>query len=106
MVERGAAFAHSRNFTTKIRIFTLLTCLIVKGYCAEELTEDKYYTNGWAIKLTEPGGQEKAQEIAKRHGFEKVTKVREIITFCLYISRTRAAQRVPVLCLESKEQSQ
>ena len=84
MVERGAAFAHSRNSTTKIWIIVLLTCLLVKRYCAEDLTEDKYYTNGWAIKLTKPGGLVKAQEIAKRHGFEKVTKVRMREPFLVY----------------------
>ena len=70
MVERRASFAHS-SF-----VLLLLICILALGCYAEKVTEDKFFTNGWAIKVSEPGGHDKAKEIAKRHGFEKVTKVR------------------------------
>lgn len=72
MVESWAAFAHS----SLLKIFILLVCFLAHGCSAQKATDDKYYTNGWAIKVSEPGGHEKAKEIARKHGFEKISKVR------------------------------
>ena len=36
----------------------------------------KQYTNGWAIRVKTPHDLESATRIAKKHGFDKVTKVR------------------------------
>ncbi|XP_065059960.1 neuroendocrine convertase 1-like [Rhopilema esculentum] len=70
MVERWAGFAHS----SFVKLLLLVTLLANQSY-AEKATNDRYFTNGWAIKVPEPGGLQKAKEIAKRHGFEKVSKV-------------------------------
>ena len=71
MVERWAGFAHS----SFVKLLLLVTLLANQSY-AEKATNDRYFTNGWAIKVPEPGGIQKAKEIAKRHGFQKVSKVR------------------------------
>ena len=72
MVESWAGAAHS-GFAARFSV--LLVCCLIHGYYAQKVTEDKYFTNGWAIKVPEPHGYEKAKDIAKRHGFEKVSAV-------------------------------
>ena len=71
MVESWADLAHS-GFA---KIFVLVVCFLIHGSYAQKVTEDKYFTNGWAIRVPEPGGYGKAKDIAKRHGFEKVSAV-------------------------------
>ena len=71
MVESWAELARS----TSAKIFVLLVCFLIHGSHAQKVTEDKYFTNGWAIQVPEPGGYGKAKDIAKRHGFEKVSPV-------------------------------
>jgi len=71
MVESWADLAHSGS----AKIFLLIVCCLIHGFSAQKVTEYKYFTNGWAIKVSEPGGYEKANNIAKRHGFEKVSKI-------------------------------
>ena len=71
MVESWADLAHSGS----AKIFLLIVCCLIHGFSAQKVTEDKYFTNGWAIQVSEPGGYEKANNIAKKHGFEKVSRV-------------------------------
>lgn len=103
MVENWAVFAHSSH----LYVFLGLVCFLAHGYPAQKTTEEKYFTNGWAIKVSEPGGHEKAKEIAKRHGFDQIFKVcftttvfpfwneDAITSWCQYSCRSQKSNKVP-----------
>ena len=40
--------------------------------------DDKFYTNGWAVKLKGKDTFERAKRLARKYGFEKVKKVKYI----------------------------
>jgi len=63
-------------------IFTLLTNGPTQGRRIDDEVEGgngrKAYTNGWAIRIKTPHDLEVAGRIAKKHGFEKVTKIGDL----------------------------
>ena len=66
---------------TQLFISTLINNGHVQGRRIDDEVDTgtgrKAYTNGWAIRIKTPHDLEVAGRIAKKHGFEKVTKVRE-----------------------------
>ena len=63
--------------TTKKNVGILTVAIIIglTGTGCDGTDLEKFFTNGWAVKVKEPGGLERVKKLAEKYGYENVRKV-------------------------------
>ena len=73
-------FYHNGHIAWNFIVLAYIIIILLHGSSETEINDpdEKYYTNGWAIKLKGKDTFERAKRLASKYGFEKVKKVKYI----------------------------
>lgn len=70
-------FYHNGHIAWNFIVLAYIINFLLNGSSETEINDpdDKYYTNGWAVKLKGKDTFERAKRLASKYGFENVKKV-------------------------------